>query len=337
MKHLLLTLALLFGCTPLWAAPPEDATAKAKAALALAGTCADSKCPCADKCECPAGKCPACPAAKIQSATSPRDALVRVKSGNGSGSGTVVWTDGKRSLVLTAAHVLASGKPVEVRADGKWHVATVVKTDESADLAAVLVMVGLPAAKVSDANPKTGDEVTMYGVTSIWSKGTISGREVIRYTSGGEGDRYLFADDPGNQYSDGGDSGGGVFLKDELCGVHCGRSGRDRLATNTPYCAGVKSVRGFLGSMLKVDGGKTVLVMPVDTPAVAPITTAAPVAPTTSVKADTIVIKGVTYTKRSDGVYWPNSATSSPATSSCPNGRCPSAVSPAPRFAYPHK
>lgn len=292
---LLVVFVLASLIRPAFGAPPEEATAKAKAALALAGTCAD-KCPCADKCDCdPKSKCPACPTCSTV-AKSPRDSLVRVKSGDGSGSGIVVWTDGKRSVILTAAHVLTAGKIADVRAEGKWHRAEVLASDASADLAALLVSVTLPAAKVAESDPPVGAEVTMYGVTSLWSKGTIDGRESIRFGSGGQGDRYVFKTDPGNDYSDAGDSGGGVFYRGELVGVHCGRSGATQQATVSPYCAGAKSVRALLGGLLQRDGGKTVLAAKPTPPAAKPVQAV----PTTT---DTLLIRGVLHVKGIDGIY----------------------------------
>lgn len=251
-------------------------------------------------------KCPHCEKRQL------RDSLVRVKCGDGSGSGTVVWSADGKSVILTAAHVLSRGADTAVRAEGKWHPAQVLASDATADLAALLVSTSLPAAPVSDLDPTAGDEVTMLGVTSLWSKGAIADRESLTFLSGGvsvAGDRYLLGADPGGQYSGGGDSGGGVFFKGELVGVHCGRRGATQRAADTPYCAGAKSVRGFLKRVLKRDGAKTVLVEQPKAPAAEP---AQPV-PHPATAGGTLVIGGVTYHRGADGVY----------RSGCPGGKCP--------------
>lgn len=251
-------------------------------------------------------KCPHCDGRQL------RDALVRVRSGDGSGSGTVVWSGDGKSVVLTAAHVLSRGAEHTVRAAGKWHAAQVLASDPAADLAALLVAAPLPAAPVADADPADGAEVTMYGVTSLWSRGAITGGMTLEgravYTLGYD--------------SDGGDSGGGVFANGHLVGVHCGKVGDTRAAVGKPYCTAAGPVRAFLARVLKRDGAKTVLV---DQPKAAPAPKAVPVPK--AALADTLVIGGVTYTRGADGVY--RSAGAGP---SCPNGKCP-LEKPAPRLA----
>ena len=264
-------------------------------------------CGCGDRCGCPGDKCGAC-AAK----GNPRDSLVRVKCGDGSGSGTVVWSDGNRSLVLTAAHVLTRGRESLVRAEGKWHRADVLASDAGADLAALLVAAALPAAAVAENDPAADAEVLMYGVTSLWSKGRITGGMVLDgravYTLGYD--------------SDSGDSGGGVFAGGRLVGVHCGKVGESREAARSPYCTAAGPVRKFLAGVLKADGPKAVAVAP---PKGDPKPADAPKA------ADTLVIGGTAYTRGADGVY-----RASGAAAGCPNGRCP-VERPAPRYGPQYK
>lgn len=226
------------------------------------GDKADAKkglCICGDACKC-ADKCPNCPTTKL--ATTPRDALVRVTCGNGSGSGTVIWSDGDKSVVLTAAHVLTRGQQPTVRGEGKWHKASVLASDDAADLAALLVNVSLPPVCVASGEPDRDAEVLMYGVTSLWSKGKIAGgtnlngREV-----------YLLGYD-----SDSGDSGGGVFVKGELIGVHCGKVSDTPGGTGKPYCTAAKPIRAFVARVLKRDGDKVTLVKEPKEPVAAPAT-----------------------------------------------------------------
>lgn len=200
-------------------------------------------CPCGDKCGC-CGVCPACPAANRSELDRIRDALVRVRCADGSGSGTVVWSAGGRSLVLTAGHVLTPGKPATVRAGGKWHAAELVARDEVLDLAALCVSAELPVVAVSKGDPRDGTEVLLAGVTSLWAKGPLSGRGPWV-----NGEWYLLGYD-----SDDGDSGGGVFVAGELVGVHLGRCGPTKETATTPYCVGAKSVRSFVGKCFNADG-----------------------------------------------------------------------------------
>lgn len=208
-------------------------------------------CPCGDNCKCAPGVCPACPSTLKKDIAKVRDSVVRVRRGNASGSGTVIWSEDGRSVVLTAAHVVAAGDgDVTVRGEGKTHAARILGRDDSADLAALLVTAELPAVAVSDADPAAGSEVLMVGLTSIWSAGKIGrgyqleGRDVWELS----------------YESDYGDSGAGVFLRGELCGVHCGKVGSTPTAAGVPYCTSAKPVRAFLAKLFRRDGGKTVLV-----------------------------------------------------------------------------
>jgi S1-C subfamily serine protease len=186
-------------------------------------------------CDC-RGQC--CPAANV------KESLVRVRRGAASGSGTVVWSDGSRSVVLTAWHVIEAGAgEVGIRAGGKWHAGELLAKDEPNDLAAVLVGAGLTATPVATTGPAVGDEVCMVGVTSIFSRGKVSAVESARYLIG----------DPaaGPDYSDGGDSGAGVFFRGKLVGVHQGKASDSPNAPGTPYCANLKVVAAFAAAVFK--------------------------------------------------------------------------------------
>lgn len=142
-----------------------------------------------------------------------RDASVRVWCGNAGGSGTVVFAEPGRSVVLTAWHVVSGEGPLTVRADGRTLPARVLLSDRAADVAALEVRRELSAvAPVGDA-VRAGDPVLLVGGSSIWSRGRAS--EVATVS-----DRpCLLAD----YESASGDSGGGVFAGGELVGVHLGR------------------------------------------------------------------------------------------------------------------
>lgn len=194
-------------------------------------------CPCGAGCQCPADKCPACPTAKAELSRI-RDALVRVRCGDAQGSGTVIWSESGKSVVLTAAHVIAGGGDLTVRGEGKTHKADVLGRDDGADLAALLVSVELPAVTVSAADPRDGAEVLMVGMTSLWSRGRIHGTSTLTGRA-----IYLIDYD-----SDHGDSGAGVFVAGELVGVHCGKVSLTPGSAGTPYCTGAKPVRAFVAT-----------------------------------------------------------------------------------------
>ena len=266
-------------------------------------------CPCGDRCPCVGRD----DLAKV------RDSLVRVRSGDGQGSGTVIWSANGQSVVLTAAHVLTDGAALTVRGSGKTHTATVLAVDRSADLAALLVAVGLPAVRVTGSDPADGADVLLVGMTSLWSRGKIEGRKQF---AGGE--QYLLG---GGYESDSGDSGGGVFVAGELCGVHCGKAGDSPTSTRTPYAAGVKPVRAFLATVFRRDGARFV---PVVSGGRKP-----PVEPTTAVPAMAGVItttsgrqirpngRGGWEYVGDPGFAPPAYLPAAPFNPACPNGRCP--------------
>lgn len=144
-----------------------------------------------------------------------RDASVRVWCGDAGGSGTVVFAEPGRSVILTAAHVVDHGAPVTVRADGRTLPARVLLTDRAADVVALEVRRELSAVVSVSDEWDTGDEVLMVGGSSIWSKGKARGAQQLN-------DRpNLLAD----YESISGDSGGGVFVRGSLVAVHVGRIG----------------------------------------------------------------------------------------------------------------
>ena len=174
-----------------------------------------------------------------------RESLVRVRCGHAQGSGTVVWSRGGRSVVLTAGHVVAGPGELSVRGGGKTHKGELLGRDAVADLAALLVSADLPAVRVASKDPADGAHVLMMGVTSLWSRGELRDRGKLDrmdvYTLGYE--------------SDAGDSGGGVFCGGELVGVHCGKAwvnGPDE--PPVAYCAAAKPVRVFLSTVIGPDG-----------------------------------------------------------------------------------
>jgi S1-C subfamily serine protease len=151
------------------------------------------------------------------------DSAARIRSGDAWGSGVVVFAEPGRSVILTANHILKPGQPVEVRAAGRNLEGRVILTDTAADLAAVEVARELPHVAVVDDELAEGDDVLLVGAASVWSRGKASGfvrhndREVAVFTY--------------DSYS--GDSGGAVFRRGLVVGIHTGgHAGRKTAARN---------------------------------------------------------------------------------------------------------
>jgi hypothetical protein len=136
--------------------------------------------------------------------------------GNG-GSGVVVWSDGKTSLVATAKHVVPDdGLGVTVTHAGTAYPAKVRLVGNTQDLAILAVDAALPAAEVLDRGPGDGVTLTHFGKTT----GRAQGKAIGWVSVGGA--EYVQADYPSAE----GDSGAGVFdPAGRLAGVHTGRQG----------------------------------------------------------------------------------------------------------------
>ena len=258
----------------------------------------------------PACQCgPDCLSAK--KVADPRDSLVRVRKGNAQGSGTVIYAARGRSVILTAAHVVEHGGELSVRGQGKTHAATVLASDRSADLAALLIEVELPAVQLSANDPADGAEVVMIGMTSLFSRGRISGREVL---NGHEQIVYATAAD-----SDGGDSGAGVYFEGKLCGVHLGKIGTETSAK--PRAVAVRVVRAFLSRVFRREGARFVPAVPVAV-AKAEAPKGTPANP--SQPGDVWTTSGAVIRQGTDGVWrYVGQAPRSNAAPNCPLGKCP--------------
>lgn len=141
-----------------------------------------------------------------------------VASGNG-GSGVVVWSDGKTSLVATAKHVAPDdGLGLTVVHQGKAYPARVRVAVGNCDLAILAVDAGLPAAEVLDRGPGGGVAVTHFGKTTGAARGVVTGWVELG------GFWYVEGDYPSDQ----GDSGAGLFdPAGRVVGIHCGGQGSD--------------------------------------------------------------------------------------------------------------
>jgi hypothetical protein len=180
----------------------------------------------------------------------PSASCVRVSLAGSAGSGTVVATDGERSLVLTAKHVAGTdfaAKLTVAAPDGRTVAGTLVAYDSTADLAAVEVPAGLPAVAVADCSPVVGAAVRQWGCTGGGKRTPKSGT-CTNYGA--------------TIQADGGDSGCGVFdAAGRLVGVTVGKSVRFDPHTGMPlnvpgdaHCVGLADVRRFLGTVHKRSG-----------------------------------------------------------------------------------
>ena len=152
----------------------------------------------------------------------------------------------------------------------------------------------------------------MVGMTSLFSRGRISGREVL---NGHEQIVYATAAD-----SDGGDSGAGVYFEGALCAVHLGKIGTE--TTARPRAVSMRVVRAFLSRVFRRDGATFV-------PAVATAKASAPEAPKAAPAkseqpGDVWTTSGAVIRQGTDGVWrYVGQAPRSNAGPNCPNGKCP--------------
>jgi len=157
-------------------------------------------------------------------AEEPRPAVVRVAAiengGTSYGSGTLVGLSEKHGLVLTNWHVIrdATGQ-ISVRfPDGFRSAATVLKTDEDWDLAALLIWrpKTTPAVMIAEKPPEDGETLTIAGFGSGAYR-EASGK-LVQFCSPGEGHPFEILEV--NVPARNGDSGGPILnKKGQLAGV----------------------------------------------------------------------------------------------------------------------
>ncbi len=170
------------------------------------------------------------------------------------GSGTCVWTERGKSVILTCNHIFTDVRDAEnrhVKADypievliqtgdkSKSYKGVAIDGDPTTDTAVVIVEGALPYAEVSEEDVPDG--------ATVWHKGYGSG--------GGEGVAYKRPSilNKYGRYSSTcpsvfGDSGAGVIARDtgRLVAVHCGTSTDDGRARGAP----VSEIRPFLGRVV---------------------------------------------------------------------------------------
>lgn len=155
------------------------------------------------------------PQASRKNATEPRPAVVRVAAPEDDGvtsygSGTLVGVSQGHGLVITNWHVVrdATGQVSVEFPDGFRSPATVLQTDETWDLAALLIEVPkVPPVKIATATPRRGDRLTIAGF------GSGEYREatglVVQFVSPGEDEPFEMLEV--NVAARSGDSGGPIL------------------------------------------------------------------------------------------------------------------------------
>ena len=189
------------------------------------------------------------PQAKRAAASKPHPAVVRVAAPEGNatsyGSGTLVGASGKHGLVLTNWHVVrdATGE-VSVRfPDGSRSPATVLTTDRTWDLAALLIQPPtVRPVNIATTTPQRGDRMTIVGFGSGQYR-EASGK-VVQFVSPGKGEPFEMLEvDVGARQ---GDSGGPILdRRGQMAGVLFGSANG---CTNGSHCG---RVRRFLRRALK--------------------------------------------------------------------------------------
>lgn len=178
--------------------------------------------------------------------------VVRSEGGGveGSGSGTVIRSDGARSWVLTNRHVAPDGRhPLAVVVCGTKIPATWVQADDMGDLAVVVVDADLIPAELASDLPPVGAPVRQYGfpggsATPVPKAGQVLAGDGGREMGGAPIWRSSVDSRPG-------DSGAAVFHDGRIVAVNWGRPANpyasEQLACPLP------NVRRFLRKLLLCD------------------------------------------------------------------------------------
>lgn len=155
---------------------------------------------------------------------------VRQRLGNGTENHGSAVSLGK-GLLVTAAHVLKTNNQAEIYFDGRWHMAN-FRREKNQDVA-YLTIADNSLPGVSTRRPKTGEPVTVYGMTTRTPfRGTITGEIANEPDSLNLHKVQILT--PGSLGTESGDSGGGVFGDDgALLLCHKGH-GEDATTWGTP-------------------------------------------------------------------------------------------------------
>ncbi len=186
-------------------------------------------------------------AAETEASADPRTACVTVQWKQYLGSGTCIYSEGGKSLVLTCNHIYneasdgsTAAYPLDgaVTHKGTRYTATAVAGDGAADLALVIVDGTLPVARLAVTAAAPGDKIVHYGNASGTGPSGSRGTVVSPWPN------YV---NPSCHFEYAGlaiegDSGAGVFnTSGELVAVVCGRTGFSR--TNNGRGTPVTAIR----------------------------------------------------------------------------------------------
>ena len=173
-----------------------------------------------------------------------RGAVVRIETATGTGSGTIINSDG---IILTNYHVVKGYDNVTVRVGGVRTNGVVMGYDDGLDLALVKIKGGpWPYVPISAHRPQVGDEIITIGYAlglageSTVTKGLVSAfRQYSRYT-------WIQTDaaiNPGN-------SGGAAFTADgRFIAVP---TAKDRRGESIGFLVGLFSVTNDIRRLLDV-------------------------------------------------------------------------------------
>lgn len=133
--------------------------------------------------------------------TDPEVATVLVYGQRGRGSGAVVHTDGKSSLILTNKHVVPVEGEYHIRHAGKTYPATRKGWAVDADLAVLSVNASLPALKLAASEPAADTIVRLYGYGGLPKRGAVIGRDGSMFADKGPAWRMTLIPEPGDSGS----------------------------------------------------------------------------------------------------------------------------------------
>lgn len=191
--------------------------------------------------QCPGGSCPV--------GTTPPAATVRVVNAAGNarwyGSGTLVYKDDERGVILTCAHLFRekTGDVTVLFPDGARYQAEVLAVDRTWDLAALgITAPAVAPVTVANESPRPGDALKSCGYGPDGRYRCNQG-EALGYTRPALNETYETLELTGAARE--GDSGGPVFnSRGELAAVLWGTDGR---TVGSTYCG---RVRKFLAAIL---------------------------------------------------------------------------------------
>lgn len=163
----------------------------------------------------------------LTTSTKPRPTVHRIQAGQFLGSGVSVATANGQTLVLTANHVVKDGGPYTVAG----RAATVIGTDKTWDLAALVVDETLPTAQLGNREPLIGDRLTVCGYGSGEYK-EATGKVVGFYAPAAP--NWVAIDASARS----GDSGGPLFYSDGTVGAVL--FGSDKVGAHGTHCIRIR-------------------------------------------------------------------------------------------------